>query len=332
MLSPNDSSKEIQRMANNNETTPLLENERVPENAVQTVQQNMADMLRSRMLFAATWIELLETFAEIVVQVWVLAISWSEECDQPLRQWVIVRVALQLMLFVVNIVALYSGSYRQQSNEFLAPGTSNGIGPSPAEATGASVSSGAPEVPVPSPAPAFALASSTQSTPVQFCAAMKQPLQLGYFVSFLTGNVWLIRATKCLDTSPKLYLLCKTLILLGYLFMALPLILVVCLLTCLPIVIVIMAPIAALASALQRSAVRRRLASIPSLVFRRGSLPEDEAVCAICRGPYEDGEDLRKLPCRHMFHKTCIDRWLLIRPICPMCRGPIEGFENLPPV
>lgn len=43
--------------------------------------------------------------------------------------------------------------------------------------------------------------------------------------------------------------------------------------------------------------------------------------CAICLGDYEDGEAVRLLPvCRHVFHRSCIDRWLTIHSTCPLCR------------
>ncbi|CAD5196967.1 unnamed protein product [Musa acuminata subsp. malaccensis] len=34
--------------------------------------------------------------------------------------------------------------------------------------------------------------------------------------------------------------------------------------------------------------------------------------CCICLSPYDDGVELRELPCGHHFHRTCIDKWLRI--------------------
>lgn len=42
--------------------------------------------------------------------------------------------------------------------------------------------------------------------------------------------------------------------------------------------------------------------------------------CNICLEDYMDGEVLRKLPCRHIYHRDCVDTWFKRRSICPTCR------------
>ena len=45
--------------------------------------------------------------------------------------------------------------------------------------------------------------------------------------------------------------------------------------------------------------------------------------CPICIVDFEDGDDLRVLPCegRHVFHQACVDQWLLeLSSSCPLCR------------
>jgi hypothetical protein len=42
-------------------------------------------------------------------------------------------------------------------------------------------------------------------------------------------------------------------------------------------------------------------------------------VCGVCLADFEDGDELRVLPCSHRFHKECIDHWLLeSSPACPV--------------
>ncbi|PNS13768.1 hypothetical protein CAC42_3261 [Sphaceloma murrayae] len=43
--------------------------------------------------------------------------------------------------------------------------------------------------------------------------------------------------------------------------------------------------------------------------------------CSICTEDFEDGQDLRVLPCDHKFHPACVDPWLLnVSGTCPLCR------------
>ena len=45
--------------------------------------------------------------------------------------------------------------------------------------------------------------------------------------------------------------------------------------------------------------------------------------CPICIVDFEEGDDLRVLPCegKHRFHQECVDQWLLeLSSSCPICR------------
>ncbi|XP_057349850.1 E3 ubiquitin-protein ligase Arkadia-like [Manis pentadactyla] len=62
-----------------------------------------------------------------------------------------------------------------------------------------------------------------------------------------------------------------------------------------------------------------------------GEAPTQEATeeqCTICLCTLEEGEDVRRLPCMHIFHRVCIDQWLATTTRCPLCRGDIE--DQLP--
>ncbi|XP_068430230.1 E3 ubiquitin-protein ligase Arkadia isoform X2 [Clinocottus analis] len=52
---------------------------------------------------------------------------------------------------------------------------------------------------------------------------------------------------------------------------------------------------------------------------------DTEEKCTICLSILEEGEDVRRLPCMHLFHQLCVDQWLLTNKKCPICRVDIEA-------
>ncbi|XP_076455339.1 uncharacterized protein LOC143289956 isoform X2 [Babylonia areolata] len=46
--------------------------------------------------------------------------------------------------------------------------------------------------------------------------------------------------------------------------------------------------------------------------------------CQICLVDFENGDCLRCIPCKHDFHKDCIDEWLKRNATCPICRQDIR--------
>ena len=45
--------------------------------------------------------------------------------------------------------------------------------------------------------------------------------------------------------------------------------------------------------------------------------------CLVCQSNYDNGDNLRVLPCGHCFHSECVDIWLLKKDYCPYCRRSI---------
>ncbi|KAH7522621.1 E3 ubiquitin-protein ligase At1g63170 isoform X2 [Ziziphus jujuba] len=58
------------------------------------------------------------------------------------------------------------------------------------------------------------------------------------------------------------------------------------------------------------------------------ALSKEHAECCICLSAYENGMELRELPCLHHFHRACIDKWLRINAICPLCKFNILKPNN----
>ncbi|VBB27776.1 unnamed protein product [Acanthocheilonema viteae] len=70
------------------------------------------------------------------------------------------------------------------------------------------------------------------------------------------------------------------------------------------------------------NAAKKALTRIPTRPIRIGD-KELDIDCPVCIDPYRAGDIIRSLPCRHIFHKTCVDPWLLEHRTCPMCKNDI---------
>ncbi|XP_060973043.1 uncharacterized protein LOC115724950 isoform X1 [Cannabis sativa] len=57
---------------------------------------------------------------------------------------------------------------------------------------------------------------------------------------------------------------------------------------------------------------------------------DDVSECYICLAEYEEGDQVRVLPCHHEYHMSCVDKWLKeIHGVCPLCRGDVrEGLTE----
>jgi len=74
----------------------------------------------------------------------------------------------------------------------------------------------------------------------------------------------------------------------------------------------------------------------PSKVTHAEADPLPESIgretCPICIVDFEDGDDVRVLPCegKHVFHQACVDPWLLeLSSSCPICRHDFQALETL---
>lgn len=74
---------------------------------------------------------------------------------------------------------------------------------------------------------------------------------------------------------------------------------------------------------LEKGLTAAEISDLPSgtvTIFHTGGHHED-LECPICLGALKSGDSVRQLdPCRHTYHRACIDLWLLRRADCPLCK------------
>merc|ERR1719310_2593932 len=70
-----------------------------------------------------------------------------------------------------------------------------------------------------------------------------------------------------------------------------------------------------------RAAPKHVIEALEVVQYSDGTFCDDpNACCAICLGDFEQGDELRRLPCHHQqFHAACVDHWLSKAGRCPLC-------------
>jgi len=145
--------------------------------------------------------------------------------------------------------------------------------------------------------------------------------------------VWAFNSATCRSTSPSLYVLSLTFIIINLFIIG------SCILCCLVILICFGVIYFVNPQAFGRRNQGASKSDIEQLEvhdYQPGLVEDlDDAKCAICLGSYENGEKLRFLPCtpkKHHFHQACVDEWLVLNKHCPFCKRPIdtkkEGTEG----
>eukprot|EP00124_Ichthyophonus_hoferi_P002615 Ihof_evm3s186 gene=Ihof_evmTU3s186 len=56
----------------------------------------------------------------------------------------------------------------------------------------------------------------------------------------------------------------------------------------------------------------------------KGDKNTDVNECVVCMEEFHEGEELVSMPCKHVFHETCLSPWLQQHNTCPTCRVTVE--------
>lgn len=69
----------------------------------------------------------------------------------------------------------------------------------------------------------------------------------------------------------------------------------------------------------------------PDVDYDTGDEKDKAASCENCAICWESlaSQKSKKLPCKHIFHKTCLRKWLLVSMHCPTCRMSLLSEKEL---
>ncbi|KAL1197702.1 E3 ubiquitin-protein ligase RING1-like [Cardamine amara subsp. amara] len=59
---------------------------------------------------------------------------------------------------------------------------------------------------------------------------------------------------------------------------------------------------------------------LPTVKVTKDMLKSEMNQCAVCMDEFEDGTDVKQMPCKHVFHQDCLLPWLQLHNSCPVCR------------
>ena len=59
-------------------------------------------------------------------------------------------------------------------------------------------------------------------------------------------------------------------------------------------------------------------------LYNRNDLNLEAPICGICLANIEYGQTIYLLPCKHLFHKYCANKWFEKKSECPYCRKKVN--------
>lgn len=156
-----------------------------------------------------------------------------------------------------------------------------------------------------------------------------------YLIWFIFGSVWVSDHGECSRTAPHLYRLVVALAIIYYALLFLPLACFCLIVCCLPLFILvyrIMLPYAERERRRARAADPVQVQNLSSIVYSPETFANytsnasvEDASCVICLCEYEPNEIITFLPCKHHFHKDCVDVWLRLDKACCLCKQDIDA-------
>ncbi|XP_039172444.1 E3 ubiquitin-protein ligase At1g12760-like [Eucalyptus grandis] len=183
----------------------------------------------------------------------------------------------------------------------------------------------------------------------------KMALDCFFAVWFVVGYVWIFGGHSSPSDTPKLYRLCIVFLTFSCIGYPMPFILCATICCCLPCIMSVLGIREDFSQT--RGATSEIINALPIYKFkvkqdlnaegeefntggseggvlapgteRECFLSGEDVVCCICLSRYADNDELKELPCHHVFHVECIDKWLKINASCPLCKSEISESSGL---
>jgi hypothetical protein len=322
----------------------------VRETAAEQLEERQSDWAYSRPVVV---LDIIWNLAFVVVATVVLVLSRHENPNMPVRVWV-VGYALQCLLHMICVCFEYrrrhSNAQQQRNNSGGQSGhtnnnnnSANQQSPGEQQESDDATDEEVDEV------------LSTERTSI--AKRLESANTMFSFIWWIVGFYWISAGGQILThDAPQLYWLCVVFLAFDVFFVvfcvALACVIGIAVCCCLPCIIAILYAVAD-----QEGASEEDIGLLPKYKFKSiGSsekisgeksgpfggimnlctgesstervLSAEDAECCICLSTYDDGVELRELPCSHHFHCTCIDKWLRINATCPLCKYNIIKSSN----
>ncbi|GJQ08596.1 hypothetical protein GpartN1_g387.t1 [Galdieria partita] len=301
------------------------------------VRNNVVDRFQRDLLPAGRFLTVLLVTSELAAELLVLVVSWNKSCDRPLHFWICVLIFIQLFSLVLNLVgSRYSRVFASLENISQEEGMIHETDSSSgvlfrAENIYHGLPSGSSQV---GETESLEESGNTIFESMYHNELVSRWLRLlnaFYLVWFIVGSIWLSECETCNKTAPHLYRLVLALVVIYYALLGLPLACFCLIMCCLPLFIRLLLPYAESTQRRRgRAATAEQINHLPCSSYVRGSFErEEDTSCVICLTDYIEGDMIRHLPCKHHYHKKCIDEWLALDKSCPLCKKDIDSREEI---
>ncbi|KAK7289605.1 hypothetical protein RIF29_03363 [Crotalaria pallida] len=257
---------------------------------------------------SSTWmmLEFIALMVQITSATLTLAISKSERPVWPMRIW----IAGYDIGCVLNLLVLY-GRYHQL---YVTQGNALGLSHMEQQRS---------------------IEESRSSHLMNKC---RSSLELFFAIWFVMGNVWAFDSRfGSFQQAPKLNVLCIILLSWNAFCYSFPFLLFLLLCCCVPIISSLLGYNMNMGSS-SKGASDDQISQLSSWRYKKvhtnlelandsessERLLNEDPECCICLAKYRDKEEVRQLPCSHLFHLKCVDQWLRIISCCPLCKQGLQ--------